>query len=413
MRSAVALLLVVALAPAAAAPLAPGVKRPGCPRLERLLADLEAREAAAPGTLERRLRRLRHRLADRCVALNEVQVLGTHNSYHVQPSPQLLTLLLLFDPMFRAWEYTHLPLGEQLATQGVRQLELDVFADPEGGLYARRGALVVLGQDPNTGIPALLAPGLKVLHVQDVDFETTCLTFIECLRAIKAWSDRHRRHLPLMVLIEAKDEPIPDPLDLGFAVPVPIGTPELDALDAEIRSVFPERRLITPDSVRRGRATLEEAVLTLGWPRLGRTRGKVLFALDNGGAKRADYRAGRPSLEGRVLFTNATPGDADAAFVKVNDPVSGASLIPDLVAAGYIVRTRADADTVEARGGDVARREAALGSGAQYVSTDYPVENPAFGTGYAVSIPGGMPARCNPVNAPPGCRDAGLERLRR
>ena len=41
-----------------------------------------------------------------------------------------------------------------------------------------------------------------------------------------------------------------------------------------------------------------------------------------------------------------------------------------------------------------------------------PVEDPAFGMGYVVRIPGGMPARCNPVNAPPACREAGLERLR-
>ncbi len=45
------------------------------------------------------------------------------------------------------------------------------------------------------------------------------------------------------------------------------------------------------------------------------------------------------------------------------------------------------------------------------MSTDYPVENPDFGTGYVVEIPGGAPARCNPINAPPGCRAVGLERL--
>ena len=81
------------------------------------------------------------------------------------------------------------------------------------------------------------------------------------------------------------------------------------------------------------------------------------------------------------------------------------------MAAGYLVRTRADSDTVEARSGDTAPRDAAIASGAQYVSTDYPVENPAFGTGYVVRIPNGMPARCNPVNAPATCREEGLERL--
>ncbi len=406
-------LAVALLAPAALA--APRLAESrSCPRLAAKLAALEARlPDAPPGALQHRVRRLQGRIADRCVALNEVQVLGTHNSYHVQPQPQLLNLLVLFDPSLAALEYTHAPLDEQLSTQGIRQIELDLFADPDGGLYARRGGLILLGQDPNTGIPALLEPGHKVLHVQDVDFETRCLTFVECLRIVKRWSDRHRGHLPIMILVEVKDDPIPDPVNLGFVVPIPFGPAELDRVDEEIRSVFPRDRLITPDDVRRGRPTLDEAVRTLGWPRLGRARSKVLFALDNGGQKRADYLAGHPALEGRILFTDAEPGDPDAGFVKANDPLADPGRIPDLVAAGYIVRTRADADTVQARTGDTTQRDAALASGAQFVSTDYPVPNPAFGTGYAVAIPGGAPARCNPVNAPPGCRSAALERLRR
>jgi hypothetical protein len=188
----------------------------------------------------------------------------------------------------------------------------------------------------------------------------------------------------------------------GFAVD------ELDTIDAEIRSVFPASQVITPDRIRRGQATLEEAVLNLGWPRLGALRGKVLFALDNGGL-RAAYAAGHPSLTGRVMFTDGVPGTPEAAFVKRNDPF--AADLDDLVTAGYVVRTRADSDTVEARSGDTGPRDAALASGAQWVSTDFPEENPTFGTGYFVAIPGGTPGRCNPLNAPPGCRNAGLERL--
>jgi hypothetical protein len=357
----------------------------------------------------RRRDRLRRRIADRCVALNEIQVLGSHNSFHIEPAPDLFAILTAFSAEFFAIEYTHIPLAEQFETQGIRQIELDVFADPNGGLYARRGGLIVLGQDPNTGIPELLEPGLKVLHIQDVDFETTCLTFVDCLRTVKAWSDDHSDHLPIMILVEAKQDPIIDPLMLGFAIPIPFGPAELDTIDAEIRSVFPPRQLITPDDVRRGRATLEEAVLTLGWPRLGAVRGRVMFALDNGGGVKADYLAGHPTLEGRVLFTDGDPGDPDAAFLKLNDAIGGASVIPDLVQAGYVIRTRADADTAEARAGDVTTRNAALQGGAQWVSTDYPVPDPDFGTGYFVAIPGGNVARCNPINAPVGCRAAALE----
>jgi hypothetical protein len=67
-------------------------------------------------------------------------------------------------------------------------------------------------------------------------------------------------------------------------------------------------------------------------------------------------------------------------------------------------------DTEQARSGDTTDRDAALASGAQYVSTDYRVLNPDFGTGYFVEIPDGAPGRCNPINAPVGCRSSALER---
>lgn len=381
-----------------------------CRRAASKLEALEKRIARARGNhpaRARRLARLGGNISDRCVALNQVQVLGSHNSFHIQPGPQLFPVLVAFSSAFLDIEYTHVPLDEQFETQGIRQIELDVFADPNGGLYARRGGLLAIGQDPITNIPELRQPGFKVLHIQDVDFETTCLTLVECLQTVKTWSDANPDHLPIMIMVELKEDPIPE-VGFDFAVPLPILGPELDALDAEIRSVFPPEQLITPDDVRGDAATLNEAVLTRGWPSLGESRGKVLFALDNGGAKSALYREGHPSLEGRVLFTNADPGSPDAAFIKRNDPI-GDTDIPDLVAAGYIVRTRADADTHEARTGDTVPREAALASGAQYVSTDYPVPDPDFGTGYFVAIPDGAPGRCNPVNAPRGCRSWALE----
>ena len=250
---------------------------------------------------------------------------------------------------------------------------------------------------------------MKVLHVHELDFETTCLSLVECLSVVQTWSARHPGHLPILVLVEAKDDPIDDPINLGFVQPLPFGPEEFRELDAEILSVFPRPQLILPDDVRGRRPTLEEAVLEQGWPRLGEARGRVLFALDNGGGKRLDYLDGHDALEGRVLFTNSFPGQPDAAFVKLNDPIGDADLIPEVVRAGYIVRTRADADTEQARTGDTTRREAALASGAQFVSTDYPVPNPDFGTGYFVEIPDGAPGRCNPVNSPPGCREDALE----
>jgi hypothetical protein len=94
------------------------------------------------------------------------------------------------------------------------------------------------------------------------------------------------------------------------------------------------------------------------------------------------------------MFTSSLPGSPEAAFVKLNDPLANGDLISSLVAAGYIVRTRADADTVEARLGLTFRRDAALASGAQFVSTDYPEPDLDVGTGYVVDLPGHEIARC-------------------
>jgi hypothetical protein len=140
-------------------------------------------------------------------------------------------------------------------------------------------------------------------------------------------------------------------------------------------------------------------------------RGRIVLALDNTGLRDL-YRAGRPSLEGRVLFTPSSPGEPDAAFAKLNDPVGDADAIAAALAANMVVRTRADADTVQARADDTTRRDAALTSGAQLVSTDYPEADPALSR-YVVRIPGGTPARCNPVTAPPDCRPTDVEDPRR
>jgi len=341
------------------------------------------------------------------VLMNQLQYLGTHNSYHVQARDELFEILLAFIPdVAPTLEYTHVPLTEQFESQGIRQIELDVFYDPEGGLYSEHQERTLFDEDPASGIDALSEPGFKVLHVQEIDYETTCYTFVSCLTEIKQWSDANPDHLPIMVLVEAKDEEIPDPLNLGFAIPLPIDAAALDAIDAEIRSVFPAEQIILPDDVRGAAVTLEMAVLEAGWPALPAARGKIIFALDNGGHIRDLYIEGHTSLEGRVLFTDSDPGTPEAAFIKQNNPLAEPGFIENRVSEGYLVRTRADADTLQARNNDTTQRDAALASGAHFISTDYPVPNLAF-SDYQVSIPGGNIARCNPVN-PGNCTEDSL-----
>ena len=344
---------------------------------------------------------------DECVRLNQIQVLGTHNSYHVAPEPPILDVL---GTRAREIEYTHRPLADQLSRLGIRQFELDVFADPTGGAYANPAAFrMAKGLAPVD--KALLKPGFKVLHTQDVDYRTTCLTLKACLTAIRDWSRANRAHVPILVLLEAKDSPLEDPAGRGYVKPIRIGVAELRALDDEIRSVFDLDHVLTPDRVRGSKQSLAEAIQSDGWPRLGAVRGKILFALDNTDEHRTEYLQGNLSLEGRMMFVSSIPGEPSAAFIKMNEALGNEEHhIRQQVRSGFLIRTRADIPTEEARTGSTARRDSAFRSGAHYVSTDYPELSP-FGSGYVARLPGAeaLAARCNPINAPKGCRDEWLE----
>lgn len=104
------------------------------------------------------------------------------------------------------------------------------------------------------------------------------------------------------------------------------------------------------------------------------------------------------------MFTNSEEGEAEAAWFNVNNALDDGDRILELVQAGYLVRTRADEDTQQAREDDYTLQEAAFASGGQFVSTDYVVPDPAFGTEYVAAVPGDYVARCNPISAPADCR---------
>jgi hypothetical protein len=255
---------------------------------------------------------------------------------------------------------------------------------------------------------ALAKPGFKTIHMPDIDFRVSCVTFVACLKEVRAWSDAHRDHAPILIMLNAKEGEATVP---GGVKPLAFTEGLFDALDAEIRSVFGDDRLITPDQVQGKAKTLREAVLAGGWPKLGQARGKVFFALDEDPAKVAIYRGKRASLEGRAMFVNTDEASPAAAYLTLNDPVAQKDRIAAAVKAGFIVRTRADADTQEARRDDASRRTAAFTSGAQYVSTDYMWPDPRFPGGYTVRLTGDDVAVCNPVRQPTACDNLAIEAL--
>jgi hypothetical protein len=343
---------------------------------------------------------------DQRVHVNQIQVIGSHNSYHSGFPPSAQKLMEMKSPEgLHGLDYHHAPLAEQLSG-GVRQIEIDVYADSKGGRYAHPA---ILGMVAKAGLPAdpvydpehvMDKPGFKVLHMQDIDVRSTCMTLIDCLTDVRGWSKQHPQHLPIFILIETKegkDRHLPNAV-----TPEPFTALVFDALDKEIRSVFKPDEMITPDDVRGDSATLVAAVHAERWPTLAQARGKVIFLLDQRHVEPI-YTKGHPSLEGRVLFTNAEPGAPDAAFTEEND--GSHEEIDALVKQGYLVRTRSDENTEQARTNDTTRRDLALSSGAQMISTDYPASEPSQWTKYVVEFSDGLVARCNPVTKPAGCVD--------
>jgi hypothetical protein len=232
------------------------------------------------------------------------------------------------------------------------------------------------------------------MHVPQYDTGTTCPTFVEGLRTVRAWSEQHPGHVPVIILVELKDEPIEQ-----VTVPIlPFDKAALAQLDDEIRSVFDADQLLEPDDVRGDAVTLSGAIRTKGWPSLDEARGEVMLVLHARGLHAELYTGGQPSLEGRAMFLESQEGKPYASVFIRNDPYDES--IPKLVEEGYIVRTRADAGLKEAASNDTRRRDRALASGAHIISTDFPPGEPHSGTGYAVGLPGDAAARVNPVNGP-------------
>ena len=288
--------------------------------------------------------------------MNEIQFLGSHNSYKQQmPSLYFWLLRLIDGEGAKALEYWHPPIADQLEL-GLRKLELDFFYDAVSGEF-------------------------PVGHIQVIDMGTSCTSLRACLQEIRQWSDRNPHHVPIWISFNLKDQAIP-------LLPDPqLFTPEvLTDIDLAVEEIIGDRLIYPRDVVDRE------------WPLLAESRGKILLVLDEGGEKRDWYLK---DWQDRPMFVPVDEGHEAAAIMIINDPVRDFDRIRSLVKQGYLVRTRADSGTQEARNNDTVRRNKAFQSGAQAISTDYYLLTNPFDSEYRVSIEGGI--RCNPVLISENC----------
>jgi len=341
--------------------------------------------------------------------LNEVQYIGTHNSYHIAPGDAIaLEMLRSGYAQSKEWpaarlveatDYTHPALSIQLRL-GLRLFELDVHDDPEGGRFSDPRFLRLVRQAPLRvpfgagAMDELKQPGFKVLHHGEWDFRSTNYLLTGCLREINAWSDAHPWHLPIIIQIEAKDSDVP-PTAAGSPVvaPKPFNADTWRRLEATIRATIPASKIVTPDVVRGDHANLRTALAAKGWPTLEQLKGKFLFLLLNKKELSLSYLELDPLLRERVFFVSLASDHPSASWFRVPDPHYDE--LPRFIGAGFLATTMADYATVQARNNDPSTREQAFRSGAQFILTDFAQPDRRF-SDYRVSFPGDAYVRAKP-----------------
>ena len=293
------------------------------------------------------------------LALNQAQMVGTHNSYHVAttPSPTRAD--------------TKAPLAEQFDFQGVRHIELDVYD---------------------------WAGQWRVLHTPITDQGSTCPTLAACLSQVAGWSHAHPDHDPIVIFIDPKYDEI-------FNRLLPMNDDDVSRLDHVVADALGRERIMTPAELRAGHATLQQRIDGSGWPRLGELRGRFLVVVND------DSFVQRSVLghqhDGVLLASSQDPSrwGGDVVFAEVEQP-GEQERIAAALNAHMMVRTFADTDLVEVRAGDGRRAERAFASGAQLIVTDQPADRRAdqpnlLPGGYGVVTSNGQPIACNPVVAEP------------
>jgi hypothetical protein len=107
--------------------------------------------------------------------MNMMQVIGTQNSYHREVTLEEVPYhaLLLSDP--ENYYYSHADLAHQAEYQGLRNFEIDIWAELKGGLFGgpliRRMAHLSMPDDSGMN-----KSGTKVLHVPEADVGASCYT---------------------------------------------------------------------------------------------------------------------------------------------------------------------------------------------------------------------------------------------
>jgi hypothetical protein len=323
------------------------------------------------------------------IRLNDIRILASHNSYKRKPDERVIRFLQKFkrqlgdelDP--RRMDYGHVALSEQFNRYDIRGIELDIYNDPHGGRFnKRRINCFIRGLNQRSHDSLMRKPGFKVLHIADVDYESNYNSLIDALQEISTWSKKNPAHIPVFINLELKDA-APGNYSrflrlLGFKRAIPFDSLAYLKIDEDIQRCLGSEVLFTPAMLRDTFASTRERLTSVGWPSLNSVLGKVMVIFDGNGDDYKKY------IHQNLAFVYGNTNDAETAFVIRNNPLGNEDQISAL-SETYIVRTRTDVETMQARTNDYSMFDAAIKSRAQILSTDYYAPDAKL-SGYYVSL---------------------------
>lgn len=279
------------------------------------------------------------------VKINEIAVIGTHNSYQLLATAQK-----------RALENVRsfLSSGEK---GGNRNFEMDTYTEQlERGVRNLEIDIETVDDGENVSF--------IVTHKPITDNVSSAYDFAKGLEEIAMWSDNNPGHLPVYLLFEPKGD-VEDINNMkNFSLSYAL------ELDKTIREALGDR-LLTPKKVMGEYESLKEMRMADSWPTLKEASGKIIVLLHPCDVTE-DYINSDLSITSQAIFPMLRPKDIDksyASFILDNEPEEATENNKKTVDENNLmVRTRADnyPDSSEEKYG------AADKCGSHIITTDYP-----------------------------------------
>lgn len=280
------------------------------------------------------------------VKLNEIAILGTHNSYQRLATKETRFAMNLLDALtFRklglnTFDFQMDTLTDQLET-GIRNVEIDIET---------------LDKDDKIEF--------KVTHNSLIDNASSAYDFTKALQEIKMWSDNNPDHIPVIIIVEPKSFVIEingmKKFSLEYA----------QELDKIVENTLGDS-LLTPEDMLRDYASFKEMRENDDWISLKEARGKILVLLHDCDVTES-YIALDETIKTQKMFPMLRYDDRNetyTSFILENDAFrADERKAENIDESNLIVRTRAD---VYPEYSDE-RYEVIEACGSQIITTDFP-----------------------------------------